>query len=171
MSVTTTITPDPTYDPTADVVSDPIPDAAPVGDDPATEPDAYEGIRRSRGMLETDVKEITDLYVQGKLDLPEGAVALTPHFIGISIKKVGELEAVPSTGAIAAVLNRWEECGYAVLSEKPRGFATYTEEARTEGLAALKAKLKDSKKESRKAAAAATSAAEAAPVEAATNAA
>lgn len=166
MSDTDTITADPTA---TDVESTTVPDApTDTTTPPAQDEDTAEPARRSRGMLEMDVKAVTDLYVQGKLTLPEGATALTPHFIGLAIKETET--TAPSTGAIAAVLNRWEECGYIEVSEKPRGFVNYTEAARTDGLAALKERLRASKKETRTAARAAEDAA-AAPAVAATNAA
>lgn len=126
-------------------------------------------LRRSRGLLEADVKNVTDLFVQGQLELPEGVTALTPHFIGLAIKNIDGLESAPSTGAVAAVLNRWEEIGYAVLSEKPRAFAGYTEEAGTLGLAALKERNKTGKRDARRAAREAEAAAAATPAPASTN--
>lgn len=164
MSDTDTITADPTAtDDTTTPTPAPTDTSTPAEDDTTAEP-----ARRSRGMLEMDVKAVTDLYVQGKLTLPEGATALTPHFIGLAIKETET--TAPSTGAIAAVLNRWEECGYIEVSEKPRGFVNYTDAARTDGLAALKERLRASKKETRTAARAAEDAA-AAPAVAAVNAA
>lgn len=114
--------------------------------------------RRSRGLLEADVKGITDRFVSGDLTLPEGVASLTPHFIGLALKQQDVLEKAPSTGAVTAILKRWEEVGFIVVSQKPYAFVDYTHAARVDGLAALKAASAAVKKEFRAAAKAASAA-------------
>lgn len=93
--------------------------------------------RRSRGLLEADVKTITDEFATGKIELKEGE-HLTPHRIAKLIQEKDSLEKPPSTGAVAAVLGRWQEYGFAVVNPKPLAFVDYTDDARNVGLTALK---------------------------------
>lgn len=107
--------------------------------------------RRPRGWLETDVKAITDAYVQGQIDLGEGKF-LTPHRLALLVKERDSLDEAPSTGACAAVLDRWVEYGFCDLHETPKAFKDYTEAGRTEGLTALKEKRSADRKATRAAA-------------------
>lgn len=96
-----------------------------------------EDTRRGRGGLEADVKSITDAYVEGGFVLPEDQ-ALTPHRIAQAVKNADNLDKPPSTGAVQAILKRWEGIGFAVVSTGPIAFKEYTTEAGTVGLKALK---------------------------------
>lgn len=144
---------------------DAAPDEAPDPSDPAPAGQVeitdievdVEDARRPRGYLEADVKRITDRFVTGQLVLPEGA-HLTPHHIGLAIKTEDSLEKAPSTGAVNAVLKRWEEIGYALVSTAPYAFTGYTQAAVDEGLVALKGAAKAKKKTARDAAKAAEAA-------------
>lgn len=106
--------------------------------------------RRPRGWLETDVKSITDQFVTGVISLGEGEF-LTPHRVSKLIQKLDSLDEAPSTGAVQAVFQRWIDAGFMVANEKPFAFMDYTEEGRTYGLTALKAKRRAEKAEVRKA--------------------
>lgn len=101
--------------------------------------------RRARGLLEADVLTVTDKFVQGKLNL-EDDKPLTPHRIARLIQKQDGLDEPPSTGAVSAVLDRWNKYGFANVSTKPTAFQSYTDAGVNEGLTALKeqhsAKLK-----------------------------
>lgn len=126
---------------------EPTPEAEPTSDpaeapEPST-PDANDGetaedkVRRGRGLLEVDVRSVTDAFAKGEITLAEGEL-LTPHRIGRQVKDRDSLDKAPSTGAIVNVLKKWGEIGFAVLNEKPLAFLDYTNEARNDGLSALK---------------------------------
>lgn len=106
--------------------------------------------RRPRGWLETDVKHITDDFVTGNIKLEDGEF-LTPHRVSKLVQKFDCLDEAPSTGAVAAVFERWIELGFMVANEKPFAFLDYTEEGRAQGLTAMKAARRSAKAEARKA--------------------
>lgn len=128
--------------------------------------------RVSKGALEAQVREITDAYSTGTLSEHDTTKPLTPLAIAKIIQARHDLDKMPSPGAVAANLDRWEAVGFAVMSsEKPRAFVGYTPDAVTVGLAELKARSRVGKSEKRKAEKAAAAAAPApaedpAPVEA-----
>lgn len=108
--------------------------------------------RRGRGELEAQVKEITDAYEadNSSVDLPEGKT-LTPHMIAKLIAdKTGD--DAPSSGAVAAILKRWDEYGFALTHDKPLAFKRYSAKGQKEGLDALKEKHREAKKAERAAA-------------------
>lgn len=108
--------------------------------------------RRSRGGLEALVKDITDAYEkdESSANLPEGKT-LTPHRIA---QMIGEMkgEDTPSSGAVAAILKRWEEYGYALTHDKPYAFRRTSAAGQKQGLDALKEKHRDKLKAERAAA-------------------
>jgi hypothetical protein len=151
------------------IAPEPVEDEAPVQptveDDATVQPTVEDEPvepknRRGRGQLESDVKRLCDAYVSGDLKLPEGREHLTPHVIARAIQQTESLVSAPSTGAVAAVLDRWEVIGFAVVSDKPKAFVDYTVAGRSEGLTALKAKSATGKREQRKAMKAAEASAE-----------
>lgn len=164
VSVDTDLNSDPTVPNVGSPVVDPTPEAEVVtadageGTPPADADEAK--ARRGRGGLEAEVKRTCDAFVNGTLTVPEGEL-LTPHRIAKNIKESGSEKA--STGAVAAVLARWKEYGYAVLNEKPLAFTDYTDAARDEGLTALKAASAERKRAARAAAKAAEAPAQPAP--------
>lgn len=90
--------------------------------------------RRARGELEAQVKKVTDHYtLNGSLPSGETAPA-TAWRICNAIKAM--FGSMPSTGAVSAVLDRWEAIGFATMSAKPRAFADYTQKGRDLGLGA-----------------------------------
>lgn len=101
--------------------------------------------RRPRGWLEHDVKQVCDKFVTGEIKL-EGDPPLTPHRVSRLVKEFDGLDEAPSSGAVAAVFDRWEDIGFAIFSKNPRAFTDYTEEGQTRGLAALKAQRTEAKK-------------------------
>ena len=108
--------------------------------------------RRERGALEESVLAITDLYEDGKVDLPEGKT-LTPHTIANLIAEKEGLEKPPSTGAVNAVLKRWDEnYGFALTHDKPYAFKRYSAAGKKQGLEALKEKHREKIKAERAAA-------------------
>lgn len=88
--------------------------------------------------LEADLKTVLDGIVTGALVIPEGKQA-TPHVVGKLIGDTLRNGERPSSGAVAAAMDRWATIGYITLSEGPTAFVDYTDAGRTEGLAALKA--------------------------------
>lgn len=139
-------------------IEDPMPDH-PVAGEEEDDPEiaaiarrsktAAEG-RRPRGWLEADVKRVCDQWITGEIRL-EGDPPLTPHRAGMLVKKMDELDEAPSTGAVAAVFDRWAKIGFAEFTTNPRAFKDYTEQGRTRGLAALKAEESERKKQAREA--------------------
>jgi hypothetical protein len=154
----------------ADAAVEPDPNRSHPSDDPAT--DAEKQVsrvksgaeRRPRGWLESDVKRVTDAFIQGQIVLDTGQY-LTPHRLSKLVKELDNLDEAPSTGACAAVLLRWKEIGFAELYPQPMSFKDYTAEGRTLGLTALKEKRTADRKATRAAVKEAEKAA-AAPVEA-----
>lgn len=104
---------------------------------------------RARGELESEVKAITDKFLSGKIKLPEDKV-LTPHYIALAIEKAFGYDEPPSTGAVAAVLNRWNQYGYARFGDTPFHFTGLTERGESEGLASLRESFKEARKEERR---------------------
>ena len=108
--------------------------------------------RASKGALEAQVREITDLYASGALTMHPAGRPLTPHNIAVYIALRNDLPKAPSAGAVTANLDRWEKIGFAVLShEKPKSFVGYTPEATTVGLSELKARHRVGLSEAKKA--------------------
>lgn len=101
--------------------------------------------RAARTDLEPEVKAVTDDFVTGKITLAEGE-SLTPHRIAKEVQQRRGAEKAPSTGAVSAVLDRWEGIGFATLSPKPKAFGDYTDAGREKGLSALKAEASAARK-------------------------
>jgi hypothetical protein len=145
-------------DGTAVVITEPTPvdgaTAAPADTAPeVTDPEAAAAepkVRRPKGDLEAQIKEVTDAFVTGQIKLEEGGV-LTPHRVAKLIAERNSLEKVPSTGAVSAAFDRWKAYGFAEILDKPKAFVDYTEAGRTEGLSALKAKASEARKAEKKA--------------------
>lgn len=103
--------------------------------------------RRGRGELEGLVQDVTDAFEDGKVELPDGKT-LTPQRIATIIgEKKGEDK--PSSGAVAAILKRWDEAGYALTHPKPYAFKSVSARGKKQGLEDLKEKLKEKKKAER----------------------
>lgn len=126
---------------------DPQPQA--TTDAPVPESSKRDGKGRERGALEVAVKNVTDQFDNGSLTLDSGEF-LTPHRIATQIKK-DENRAV-SAGAVAAILAKWLEIGYAKLNTKPVAFTGYTEDAFNVGLSGLKDRAKEARKAAKAAA-------------------
>jgi hypothetical protein len=69
---------------------------------------------------EMSVKEITDAFA-----LAGSEELCTPNYISDEIARLHHVPP-PSTGAIHAVLNRWEAQGFAIIGHKPMRFISYT---------------------------------------------
>lgn len=93
--------------------------------------------RKAHGELEQQVLEACDKWV--KMGSPG---LLVPSLIA----KIIDPDNLPSTGAIAAVLGRWAELGFAVMGQKPIRFVGYSEEGETLGLWVMKSRDRASKK-------------------------
>lgn len=107
---------------------------------------APEKTRRGRGNLEADVKAICDKFVTGEIAL-EANEYLTPHRIAKKIVEVMEPDSnAPSTGAVSAVLKRFEKYGFIACHSRPYAFADYTDRGRTDGLRALREEWKAARK-------------------------
>lgn len=129
-------------------------DPDPTGADALAAADAPDEPRRPRGWLETDIERLLGAIETGEVPITEGQ-KLTPHFIAKKLTEVESLAKEPSTGAVSAVFDRWVKIGAANMAEKPYAFLSFTPAARTEGIAALKAQVKEAKKEAAAAAKAA----------------
>lgn len=92
--------------------------------------------RAARGQLEDQVNEVCSTWVVEQIKLP-----CTPVYISEEIARKEGIKA-PSTGAIAAVFDRWERIGYAVIGKKPTRFLQYTEDAIEHGLDWIKERAK-----------------------------
>ena len=161
-----------TFDATGDVPPEPdgSQDESDTGDgavaiaeaEPAVEAAEEKAPRRPKGWLANDVRIVCDKLVRGEISLPDGTKP-TPHHVARLVQKLDSLEKAPSTGAVNAVFQRWEEYGYATFSSEPRAFVDFTDEGRTVGLSGLLAGRAEQRKAAR-AAEKAAKAAEAPPV-------
>lgn len=88
---------------------------------------------RQRGQLEAQVQDICNRAMYGEFD-----ELMTPQAVSVLI----DPERPPSTGAIGAVFNRWEEIGYAKIHRKPLYFRGLTIEGMRDGLEACKRRAK-----------------------------
>ncbi len=95
--------------------------------------------RRSRGSLDVNVEAVCRLKLEGFI--PQ---ELTPNNIGMLIDPLDP----PSPGAIHAVLHRWQEAGYCVLTRKPLTLESFTSKVDKGGIAAAK-KVTQREKEAR----------------------
>ncbi len=90
-----------------------------------------------RGWLAEAVLKVCTNYQAGKVKI-EGDKPLTPHRVANLIGPRAELGGgIPSTGAVAAVFDRWNEFGFALFSDKPKAFKKLTAKGEKEGLAGL----------------------------------
>lgn len=89
--------------------------------------------RLPRGYLELDVDLICQEYEAGEHKLPEGKF-LTPYRVGtLLIAETDGERKRPSTGAISAVFDRWEDEGYAEFRREPYAFLRFTTLGRLSG--------------------------------------
>lgn len=95
-----------------------------------------------RGALERSVSKVVEQYENGKVDLPEGKT-LTPHLIAKQIADNGDRPEAPSTGAVAAVIQRWEKYGYALTHDKPFAFKRVSAQGQKIGLDGCKQKHRE----------------------------
>jgi hypothetical protein len=100
--------------------------------------------RRGRGELEGLVVEVTDAFEEGKVELPEGKTLTPQRIANIIGEKPGEDK--PSGGAVAAILKRWDENGYALTHDKPFAFKKVSAAGKKQGLDTLKEKHREKKK-------------------------
>lgn len=114
----------------------------------ATKDDKSTTTGRGRGELEAKVMKVTEAFEDGKIDLPDGQ-ALTPHFIAKQIAKNEGLEKPPSTGAVSAVIKRWEEYGYALTDDKPFAYRRISAAGKKQGLDTLKEKHREKLRQER----------------------
>lgn len=145
-------------EPTPDLhTTDPAPDPEPAASiSPAAPAAAPE--RAPASDIEGDLKRVCDNLITGAMTLPEGKSA-TPHILA---RFIGELRGgpVPSSGAVAAALDRWVAIGYISMTDHPKAFDDYTDAGRTVGLGELKrqhrARLSEARRAEREAKAAAS---------------
>lgn len=105
-----------------------------------------------RGQVESAVKRITDAFMSGKIETPDGR-PLTPYICAKMIQENDGLDVMPSSGSVSAVFDRWKAIGFAKIGGKPFAFTGYTVKGLELGLAELKARYTAKlKKESAKAA-------------------
>lgn len=92
-------------------------------------------MRRSRGYLSSDINYLVKQIMTGEVQIREGT-KLTPRALGKILVEVEGLdpEDCPSTGAITAILRKWEAIGYATFEETPFRFIDFTSEGRLKGL-------------------------------------
>jgi hypothetical protein len=96
--------------------------------------------RAARGQLEDQVLEVVTEW-----NIDPGTDLCTPTFVAWDIARFNQIEE-PSTGAIGAVFDRWQEYGFAVIERKPVRFMGFTEEGEQRGLEYMKAKYKREKR-------------------------
>jgi hypothetical protein len=82
------------------------------------------------GWLQEAILKVCTDFADGKVDT-EGK-PLTPHRIAKLVEAAGN--PLPSSGAVAACLARWDEYGFAVLNEKPVAFKRFTPAGKKKGL-------------------------------------
>lgn len=99
---------------------------------------------RRRGQLEEEVQRICVGYLKGEYSSDEDGYMTTKH-----IATLIDADSPPSSGAIHAVLLRWEKIGYAVLNRKPLEFSLVTPDGMKMGLQAMKSKSRASRKSRR----------------------
>lgn len=85
-----------------------------------------ERVRRSRGLLELDIEGVCQAFANKEIELPEGKF-LTPYIAGKTLKEIDVLDEAPSSGAVAAIFERWERDGKAVFRRNPHAFLAFTE--------------------------------------------
>jgi hypothetical protein len=85
------------------------------------------------------------MYVSGEFTIEEGKF-LTPFIVGRLLKEIDVLETAPSSGAIAAIFNKWKASGYAEFRRNPFAFVDFSEEGRSLGLEGFVAKKKADRK-------------------------
>jgi len=88
------------------------------------------------GWLQDEILSVCADYADGKVDTD--GKPLTPHRIAKIIGTRGNPE--PSSGAVAACLDRWVEYGFATVNPKPKSFKAITAAGKRDGLEALVAK-------------------------------
>jgi hypothetical protein len=91
--------------------------------------------RRGRGYLAHDVNLLLKQVVTGEVQLAgKWGSRLTPRAIARLLQEVDGLDELPSSGAIADILKRWNKIGYADILSGPLQFRDFTEEGRKYGL-------------------------------------
>lgn len=90
--------------------------------------------RLPKGYLGLDVFNICKRYLAGEFKMSEGYY-LTPHYVAkfIMADNPGSTKKV-STGAIAAIFDRWEEWNFALIRQNPIAFEDFTAHGREVGL-------------------------------------
>lgn len=109
-------------------------------------------VRRGNGALETQIRAITDAFVQGLIDV--GDKPLTPYRIAKLVDEKFPKATKTSTGAVTECLKRWRDVGFAELAagdDTPMAFVGYTDDARNVGLKGLKAQHRATNKAQRQA--------------------
>jgi hypothetical protein len=104
-----------------------------------------------RGHLQTDVKKVIDMVLEGTMQIEDGA-KLTPHRVAALVAdyrthETGVEAEIPSTGAVSAVFQRWADNGIARFHESPKAFKEYTAAAKKHGVQGML----DKKREERRA--------------------
>ena len=112
------------------------------------DPDDYEDppARLPRGYLALVVYNICVQYAARELTLDEGKF-LTPYIVKkiIMDEQPGKLRP-PSTGAIAAVFDRWREWDFATFRKNPYAFVAFTDKGKRLGLDGITKERADLKK-------------------------
>lgn len=110
---------------------------APAKKAPAKKAKAEGKVTRNKlgesGWLQDAILDICTQFADGKIDT-EGK-PLTPHRIAKLVEATGK--PLPSSGAVAACLARWDTYGFAVLNEKPVAFKRFTPAGKKKGLAEM----------------------------------
>lgn len=99
---------------------------------------------KPRGHLAADVLAICKAYTAGKVKI-EGDKPLTPHRVAKLVAERTGGEA-PSTGAVAAVFDRWAEYGFALFLDKPKAFKKFSAKGEKEGLEGIILGRRESRK-------------------------
>lgn len=126
---------------------------------------------RTKADLKTEVRVVLDAYVTGTLKDVDDQGNEVPFNKTLTVQRIakavqrnrGAGAAAPSSGAVNALLLRWQRYDLVVLSEGPTSFVGYTKTAETDGFKATQAAYREQQKAARAAAKAAAAPAPPAP--------
>lgn len=170
-----TVNPDGTVVPieAAEVETPSVAPVTPAGND-APAPAPVEN--KTKADLKSEVRVVLDAYTTGDLKDVDGEGNEVPFTKPLTVQRIakavqrnrGEGADAPSSGAVNALLLRWQRYGLVNLSEGPTAFEGYTDTARTEGFKATQIAYREAQKAARAASKEAAAPA-AAPVEVASD--
>jgi hypothetical protein len=88
--------------------------------------------------LQTRVLSVIERVEGGEYAAELDGKPLTPHRIAGLVEKQFPKDGKPSSGAVSAVLARWEEIGFAIVGSSPVHFRRLTAKGKRDGFDALR---------------------------------